>query len=74
VFIFGGERLSRLTRDGDDLAVDPSTVLGGQEANDAGDVVGGGAAAQRAVIGHHLLDVSGGDVGGAAGDVVLLQR
>jgi hypothetical protein len=71
VFLSGGEKLSRLTRDGDDLAVDPGTVLRGQEANDAGDVVGSGATAQRAVIGHHLLDVSGGDVGGAAGDVVL---
>jgi hypothetical protein len=62
----------RLTRDGDDLAVNPATVLGGQEADDASDVFGSGAAAERAVLGHHLLDVGGGDIGGAAGDVVLL--
>ena len=63
--------LARTTRDGDDLAVDPATVVGRQEANDTGDVLGNGAAAKRAVVGHHLLDGRGGDVGGAAGDVVL---
>lgn len=53
------------------MAVDPATVLRGQETDDASDVLGSGAAAERAVIGHHLLDAGGGDVGGAAGDVWL---
>jgi hypothetical protein len=64
--------LAGATRDGDDLAVDPATVLRGEEADNAGDVLGHGAAAERAVVGHHLLDCCSGDVGGAAGDVVLM--
>ena len=61
--------LRATTRDGDDLAVDPATIVRRQEANDASDVLGSGAAAERAVLCHHLLDVRGGDVRGAAGDV-----
>lgn len=53
------------TRDGDNLAVDPATVLGGQEANNTGNIFGGSAAAERAVVGHHLLDGGGFDVGGS---------
>jgi hypothetical protein len=64
--------LAGATRDGDDLAVDPTSVLRCEEANDASDVLGDSAAAERAVVGHHLLDGRGGDVGGAAGDVVLM--
>ena len=64
-----GALLRAAARDSNDLAVDPAAVLGRQEADDASDVFGRGAAAQRAVLGHHLLDVRGGDVGGAAGDV-----
>jgi hypothetical protein len=64
--------LAGTTRDGDDLAVDPATVLRREEANDAGDVFGDGAAAERAVVGHHLLNSCGGDVRGAAGNVVLV--
>ena len=61
--------LRAATRDSNDLAVDPATILRRQEADDASDVLGSGAAAERAVLGHHLLDGSGGDVGGATGDV-----
>jgi hypothetical protein len=64
--------LAGATRDGDDLAVDPATVVRCEEANNTGDVLGDGAAAERAVVGHHRLDGRGGDVGGAAGDVVLV--
>lgn len=63
--------LRAATRDSNDLAVDPATIVRGQETDDASDVLGSGAAAERAVIGHHLLDAGGGDVGGAAGDVWL---
>ena len=65
--------LRAATRDSDDLTVNPATVLRGKEADDASDVLGSGAAAERAVLGHHLLDGSGGDVGGAAGDVCLSE-
>jgi hypothetical protein len=65
--------LRAATRDSDDLAVDPSTIVRRQEADDASDVLGSGAAAERAVLGHHLLDVGGGDVRGAAGDVCLVN-
>ena len=52
------------------LTVDPATVLRGEEADYSGDVLGEGAAAERAVVCHHLLDLGCGDVGSAAWNVV----
>ena len=62
--------LGRTTGDGDDLSVDPATVLRHEESDNAGNVLGGGTAAERAVVSHHLLDGLGLDVRGATGDVV----
>jgi len=62
--------LGRATRDGEDLAVDPAAVTAGEESYDAGDILGDGATTQRAVLGHEVLDLVGGPVGGTAGDVV----
>jgi len=52
------------------LTVDPATVLGSQESNHASDILRQGAAAERAVISHQLLDLVRREVGGAAWDVV----
>lgn len=51
------------------LTVDPAAVLRRQEGNDAGDVLGHGAALQRAVLGHEVLDLLGRPLGGTAGDL-----
>ena len=51
------------------LTVDPAAVLGRQESDDAGDVLGHGAALQRAVLGHEVLDLLGRPLGGTAGDL-----
>lgn len=58
--------LARATRDSDDLSVDPTAVLGGEESDDASDVFGRSAALEGAVLGHHVLDGGCWDVGGAA--------
>lgn len=62
--------LGRTTGDGNNLTVNPATVLGHEESNDTGNVLSNGAAAERAVVCHHLLDGGGLNVGGTAGDVV----
>jgi hypothetical protein len=57
--------LGRTTRDGQDLAVDPAAVTTGKESYDTGNILGDGATTQRAVLGHEVLDLVGGPVGGA---------
>lgn len=63
--------LGRTTRDGNDLAVNPAAVFAGKESNHTGDVLGDGTAAERAVVGHELLDLLGGPLGCTTRDVVL---
>lgn len=68
----GGEArylLRRTTGDGEDLAVDPATVLGCEESDDTGDVLGESASAERAVVGHEGLDLLGGPLGSTTGTV-----
>jgi len=49
--------LGRTTGDGNDLAVDPATVIRSQESHNTSNVFGDGAALQWAVLGHELLDL-----------------
>jgi len=65
-----GFLLGRSTRDGDDLTIHPSTVVRGQESNDSSDVLWLCAAAERAVVRHHALDLLFGHIWSAAGNVV----
>jgi hypothetical protein len=65
--------LGRSTRDGKDLTVDPAAVTGSEESYHAGDILGDGAATERAVLGHEVLDLLGGPVGGTARDVVPVK-
>ena len=58
--------MGRTTRDGEDLAVDPAAVTTGKESYHAGNILGDGATTQRAVLGHKVLDLVGGPVGGTA--------
>ena len=48
------------------LTVDPAAIIGGEESNDASDVLGNSAALERAVLGHELLDLVRWPVWGAA--------
>lgn len=48
--------LTRPARDGDDLPVDPSSILADQERHHTGNIDSLSAAAQRAVVRHALLD------------------
>ena len=52
------------------LTVDPATVLRSEETDHSRDVVGKGTSAERAVVGHHVLDLLSWNVGGSVRDVV----
>jgi hypothetical protein len=66
--------LGRATGDGEDLTVNPAAVAGGKESYYASNVLGDGAAAERAVFGHEVLDLLGGPVGGTTRDVVPIRK
>lgn len=56
------------------LTVHPATILRSKESDDASNIVRSRASLQRAVLGHHVLDLVSGPVGSRAGNVVPCKQ